>query len=84
MFREMGMLNSYLPLYLPLAFATQGFFVFMLIQFHQQDGARQQHGGDERREPELLPRDLKARKAVRHDGSTAGRPAPNTISATIC
>jgi oligogalacturonide transport system permease protein len=24
MFREMGMLNSYLPLYLPLAFATQG------------------------------------------------------------
>ncbi len=33
MFREMGMLNSYLPLYLPLAFATQGFFVFMLIQF---------------------------------------------------
>ncbi|HIB6208372.1 TPA: carbohydrate ABC transporter permease [Klebsiella pneumoniae] len=27
------MLNSYLPLYLPLAFATQGFFVFMLIQF---------------------------------------------------
>lgn len=33
MFREMGMLNSYLPLNLPLAFATQGFFVFMLIQF---------------------------------------------------
>ncbi|HHH0379517.1 TPA: carbohydrate ABC transporter permease [Yersinia enterocolitica] len=33
MFREMGMLNSYMPLYLPLAFATQGFFVFMLIQF---------------------------------------------------
>ena len=33
MFREMGMLNSYLPLYLPTAFATQGFFVFMLIQF---------------------------------------------------
>lgn len=33
MFREMGMLNSYLPLYLPLAFATRGFFVFMLIQF---------------------------------------------------
>lgn len=33
MFREMGMLNSYLPLYLPLAFATQGFFVFMLVQF---------------------------------------------------
>lgn len=33
MFREMGMLNSYLPLYLPLAFATQGFFVFMLISF---------------------------------------------------
>ncbi|MCB4321460.1 carbohydrate ABC transporter permease [Alcaligenes sp. 13f] len=33
MFREMGMLDSYLPLYLPLAFATQGFFVFMLVQF---------------------------------------------------
>ncbi len=33
MFREMGMLDSYLPLYLPMAFATQGFFVFMLIQF---------------------------------------------------
>ncbi|WP_421355183.1 carbohydrate ABC transporter permease [Pseudocitrobacter faecalis] len=33
MFREMGMLNSYLPLYLPTAFATQGFFVFMLVQF---------------------------------------------------
>ncbi len=33
MFREMGMLNSYMPLYLPVAFATQGFFVFMLIQF---------------------------------------------------
>ena len=33
MFREMGMLNSYMPLYLPCAFATQGFFVIMLIQF---------------------------------------------------
>lgn len=33
MFREMGLLDSYLPLYLPMAFATQGFFVFMLIQF---------------------------------------------------
>lgn len=33
MFREMGMLDSYLPIYLPTAFATQGFFVFMLIQF---------------------------------------------------
>ncbi len=33
MFREMGMLDSYMPLYLPMAFATQGFFVFMLIQF---------------------------------------------------
>ncbi len=33
MFREMGLLDSYLPLYIPLAFATQGFFVFMLIQF---------------------------------------------------
>lgn len=33
MFREMGMLDSYMPLYLPLAFATHGFFVFMLVQF---------------------------------------------------
>lgn len=33
MFREMGMLDSYMPLYIPMAFATQGFFVFMLIQF---------------------------------------------------
>ncbi|MDW6093815.1 carbohydrate ABC transporter permease [Vibrio rhizosphaerae] len=33
MFREMGLLDTYLPLYLPFAFATQGFFVFMLIQF---------------------------------------------------
>ncbi|SHO55954.1 carbohydrate ABC transporter permease [Vibrio quintilis] len=33
MFREMGLLDSYLPLYLPMAFATQGFFVFMLVQF---------------------------------------------------
>lgn len=33
MFREAGLLNSYLPLYIPTAFATQGFFVFMLIQF---------------------------------------------------
>ncbi len=33
MFREMGLLDTYLPLYLPLAFATQGFFVFMLVQF---------------------------------------------------
>ena len=33
MFREFNMLDSYMPLYLPSAFATQGFFVFMLIQF---------------------------------------------------
>ncbi|MEI8635081.1 ABC transporter permease subunit [Vibrio sp. PP-XX7] len=33
MFREMGLLNGYLPLYLPMAFAAQGFFVFMLVQF---------------------------------------------------
>lgn len=33
MFREMGLLDSYLPIYIPTAFATQGFFVFMLIQF---------------------------------------------------
>lgn len=33
MFCEMGMLNSYLLLYLLLVFVIQGFFVFMLIQF---------------------------------------------------
>ena len=33
MFREFGMLDTYMPLYLPSAFATQGFFVFMLVQF---------------------------------------------------
>jgi oligogalacturonide transport system permease protein len=33
MFREMGWLDSFLPLYVPSAFATEGFFVFMIIQF---------------------------------------------------
>ncbi len=33
MFREMGVLDSYMPLYLPMAFAAQDFFVFMLFQF---------------------------------------------------
>ena len=33
MFREMGMLDSYWPLILPSAFATDTFFVFMLVQF---------------------------------------------------
>jgi oligogalacturonide transport system permease protein len=33
MFREVGMLDSYWPLVLPSAFATDTFFVFMLVQF---------------------------------------------------
>jgi oligogalacturonide transport system permease protein len=33
MFREMGWLDSYLPLIIPSAFATDTFFVFMLVQF---------------------------------------------------
>ncbi|WP_269532892.1 carbohydrate ABC transporter permease [Chitinimonas sp. BJYL2] len=33
MFREFDMLDSYLPLILPSAFATDTFFVFMLVQF---------------------------------------------------
>ncbi|WP_298325141.1 carbohydrate ABC transporter permease [Asticcacaulis sp.] len=33
MFREFGWLDTYLPLYAPQAFATEGFFVFMIIQF---------------------------------------------------
>lgn len=33
MFREFGWLDSYLPLYVPCAFATDGFFVFMVVQF---------------------------------------------------
>jgi oligogalacturonide transport system permease protein len=33
MFRELGMLDSYWPLILPSAFATDTFFVFMLVQF---------------------------------------------------
>ncbi len=49
MFREMGMLNSYLPLYLPLAFATQGFFVFMLIQFLRGVPRDMERGGADRR-----------------------------------
>lgn len=33
MFREMGLLDSYWPLILPSAFATDTFFVFLLVQF---------------------------------------------------
>lgn len=33
MFRELGWLDTFLPLYVPAAFATEGFFVFMIIQF---------------------------------------------------
>lgn len=33
MFREFGWLDTYLPLYIPQAFAVEGFFVFMIIQF---------------------------------------------------
>jgi oligogalacturonide transport system permease protein len=33
MFREVGMLDTYWPLILPSAFATDTFFVFMLVQF---------------------------------------------------
>jgi oligogalacturonide transport system permease protein len=33
MFREMGWLDTFMPLYVPSAFATEGFFVFMIIQF---------------------------------------------------
>ncbi len=33
LFRELGWLDTYLPLILPSAFATDTFFVFMLVQF---------------------------------------------------
>jgi len=33
MFRELGWLDTYLPLIVPSAFATDTFFVFMLVQF---------------------------------------------------
>ena len=33
MFRELGWLDTFFPLYVPSAFATEGFFVFMIIQF---------------------------------------------------
>jgi oligogalacturonide transport system permease protein len=33
LFRELGWLDTFLPLYVPSAFATEGFFVFMIIQF---------------------------------------------------
>ena len=33
MFKELGWLDTYLPLVLPSAFATDTFFVFMLVQF---------------------------------------------------
>ena len=32
-FRELGWLDSYLPLIVPSAFATDTFFIFMLVQF---------------------------------------------------
>lgn len=33
MFRELGWLDTYLPLWVPSSFATEGFFVFMIVQF---------------------------------------------------
>lgn len=33
MFRSFGWLDTFLPLYVPAAFATEGFFVFLIIQF---------------------------------------------------
>lgn len=33
MFRQFGWLDTYLPLYVPQAFAVEGFFVFLIIQF---------------------------------------------------
>ena len=33
MFRELGWLDTFLPLYVPSAFATEGFFVFLIVQF---------------------------------------------------
>ncbi|HEY8510063.1 MAG TPA: carbohydrate ABC transporter permease [Steroidobacteraceae bacterium] len=33
LFRELGWLDTFLPLYVPSAFATEGFFVFMIVQF---------------------------------------------------
>jgi len=33
MFRELGWLDTFLPLYVPSAFATEGFFVFLVVQF---------------------------------------------------
>jgi oligogalacturonide transport system permease protein len=33
MFREFGWLDTFLPLYVPSAFAVEGFFVFLVIQF---------------------------------------------------
>lgn len=33
MFRSFGWLDTFLPLYVPSAFATEGFFVFMIVQF---------------------------------------------------
>lgn len=33
LFRDLGWLDSYLPFYIPALFATQSFFIFMLIQF---------------------------------------------------
>ena len=33
MFRSFGWLDTFLPLYVPSAFAVEGFFVFMIVQF---------------------------------------------------
>lgn len=33
MFRQFGWLDTYFPLYVPQAFAVEGFFVFLIIQF---------------------------------------------------
>jgi oligogalacturonide transport system permease protein len=33
MFRQLGWLDTFLPLYVPSAFATEGFFVFLIVQF---------------------------------------------------
>ncbi|MNH35838.1 hypothetical protein D3C79_965670 [compost metagenome] len=38
------------------------------VLWDQQYGTWQQHGGNQRREPEFLPWDLEAGKTVRHDG----------------
>ncbi len=49
MFREMGMLNSYLPLYLPLAFATRGILRLHADPVSARRAARYGRGGADRR-----------------------------------